>query len=173
MAAGEKMKFRMWDSLLNIEVPASATYGPFQVYPPDSTYGQDLYSFLASLSGISAPAVPVLSSPANGAGNQSVSSLGLSWSTSAVFPNPFKDHINIAFDVPSMNGTSLQDIEINVFDFKGTLVHTLAKGKYAAGHYVLSWDFLNGRDGYQSSEIYVIQMKAQKFEKRVKVIRIR
>ena len=92
---------------------------------------------------------------------------------SKVFPNPFKDHINIAFDVPSMNGTSLQDIEINVFDFKGTLVHTLAKGKYAAGHYVLSWDFLNGRDGYQSSEIYVIQMKAQKFEKRVKVIRIR
>jgi hypothetical protein len=83
MAAGEKMKFRMWDSLLNIEVPASATYGPFQVFPPDSTYGQDLYSFLASLSGISAPAVPVLSSPANGAGNQSVSSLGLSWSTSA------------------------------------------------------------------------------------------
>ncbi len=96
-----------------------------------------------------------------------------SFDLSNVFPNPFRDHLKVAFDVPAMTGTVSQDIEINVFDFKGNLVQTIAKGQYAAGHHTISWNVLHGRDSYQGSEIYVIRMRAPDFEKRVKIIRVR
>jgi hypothetical protein len=83
MSDGEKMRFRIWDSLYDMEAPVCATYGPFQGYPPDSTYIQNSLSFLASLSGTAAPAAPELAMPANGAVNQSASSLEMSWSVSA------------------------------------------------------------------------------------------
>jgi hypothetical protein len=92
---------------------------------------------------------------------------------SRVYPNPFRDNVKIEFDIPEISGSSAQNIEINVFDFKGTLVRTIAKGTYAAGHYVVSWNVLTGREGGSASEIYFIQMKTRNFEKRVKIIRIK
>ncbi len=90
-----------------------------------------------------------------------------------VFPNPFRDNVKIEFDIPTINGVSVHDIEIKVFDFRGSLVQTIAKGNYKAGHYDLSWNGSIGRNGLPGSEIFVIQMKAQNFEKRVKIIRMR
>jgi hypothetical protein len=91
---------------------------------------------------------------------------------SKVFPNPFRNNVKIEFDIPAITDASKQSIEINVFDIKGTLVATIAKGAYSAGHYEMGW---NGsvRNGMLGSEAYIIQMKAQNFEKRVKIIRMR
>ncbi len=83
MGTGEVMRFRVWDTAAG-EMPATSVF-----YPPDTnvfttpTSSDSLYVFngismLKSLSGLSAPAAPALSSPTNGATNLATS-LTFSW----------------------------------------------------------------------------------------------
>ncbi len=90
---------------------------------------------------------------------------------SKVYPNPFRGSLKIAFDVPTINGVSLHSIEINLYDVKGNLVHQMAKGAYQAGHYLIAWDG-DGADRVGAG-LYIIQMKAQNFDKRIQLIRVR
>jgi hypothetical protein len=55
---------------------------------------------------------------------------------------------------------------------KGILVHQLARGKYAAGHYVVSWSGESMGGVASGAGIYVIQMKADNFDKRMKLVRV-
>lgn len=57
---------------------------------------------------------------------------------------------------------------------KGSLVHQLLGGSnYAAGHYVVSWSGELWGNAMVGSSMYVIQMKAANFDKRLKLFRIR
>ncbi len=89
-----------------------------------------------------------------------------------VYPNPFRGFVRVAFDVPTINGVAEHDIEINIFNMKGIVVHQLARGKYAAGHYVVSWSGESSGTAMVGSSVYVIQMKAANFDKRLKLVRI-
>jgi flagellar hook assembly protein FlgD len=89
------------------------------------------------------------------------------------YPNPFRGHIRIFFDVPMINGKMLQDVGINVYNAKGNLVRQLAKGKYEAGHYTVTWDGAGDNDAALGSSMYIIQMKAFDFDKKLKLFRIR
>ena len=90
---------------------------------------------------------------------------------SKVYPNPFRGSLKIAFDIPTINGISQHSIEINLYDIKGNLVHQMAKGTYQAGHYLISWD--GGGADKVGAGLYIIQMKAQNFDKRIQLIRVR
>jgi hypothetical protein len=92
---------------------------------------------------------------------------------SRAYPNPFRGTIKVAFDVPTINGVNEHEIQINVFSMKGSIVHRLAKGKYLAGHYEISWNGASESEGILGSSVYILQMKADNFEKRMKVIRIK
>ena len=94
---------------------------------------------------------------------------------SKVYPNPFRGSIKIAFDVPTIHGIDEHAVEINLYDMKGSLVCRLAKGKFKAGHHFLSWNGTaeNDERRLNASNVYIIQMRAGNFSKRVKVIRIR
>jgi hypothetical protein len=89
-----------------------------------------------------------------------------------VYPNPFRGSVSIAFDVPAIAGVAEHVIEINIFTMKGILVHQLARGKYAAGHYVVSWSGETAGGVSAGSGVYVVRMKADNFDKRVKLVRI-
>jgi hypothetical protein len=91
---------------------------------------------------------------------------------SKVYPNPIKGLVKVEFDVPSIAGASGQNIEINVFDMKGSLIHQVAKGMYQPGHYLVTWNTETDRD-LVGSGVYVIQMKGHDFEKRIKLVRIK
>jgi hypothetical protein len=52
---------------------------------------------------------------------------------------------------------------------KGSLVHQIAKGSYVPGHYTVAW---SGVEGSLGSSIYVVQMKAKNFDKRIKLIKV-
>ena len=56
---------------------------------------------------------------------------------------------------------------------KGSLVHQIARGNYKAGHYQVTWTGEAGRDAMLGSSVYVVQMKAKNFEKRLKIVRVR
>ncbi len=88
------------------------------------------------------------------------------------YPNPFNGSVKIAFDVPTIAGISRHAVEINVYDLKGSLVKQLAKGIYQAGHYVLAWNCNESREGAAGSSVYVVRMKANNFDKRIKLVRV-
>ena len=72
-------------------------------------------------------------------------------------------------------GVSEHDIQIDIFDMKGSLVEQLARGKYKAGHYAVVWDGggAGSREGSVGSSVYIVQMKANNFDKRLKLIKVR
>jgi hypothetical protein len=88
------------------------------------------------------------------------------------YPNPFRGSVKISFDVPSIAGASQQAIEINVYDLKGSLVKQLASGKYQAGHYSVTWNCSEGREASIGSSVYIVRMKANNFDKRLKLLRV-
>jgi hypothetical protein len=88
-----------------------------------------------------------------------------------VYPNPFRGSLKIAFDVPALSGAAQHAVEINLYDMQGNLVHQIAKGSYQAGHYSLAWDGEGA--GKLGAGLYFIQMKAQNFDKRIQLIRVR
>ena len=92
---------------------------------------------------------------------------------SRAYPNPFRGTMRVAFEVPAVTGGAAQALEIGIFDLKGNLVRQLAKGAYRPGHYDVSWNAGEVRDGARAANVYVVRMKAQNFDKRLKVIRLR
>jgi hypothetical protein len=88
------------------------------------------------------------------------------------YPNPFRGAVKIAFDVPVIAGVTQHAIEINVYDLKGSLVKQIAKGTYSAGHYALAWNCGEGREPSIGSSVYIVRMKADNFDKRLKIVRI-
>ena len=92
---------------------------------------------------------------------------------SRAYPNPFRGSVRISFDVPTINGIAEHAISIEIYDLKGGVVAQLAKGKYRAGHYSLTWNGGQVRNGAFGSSVYIVRMRAEKFDKRLKVIRVR
>ena len=88
------------------------------------------------------------------------------------YPNPFRGSVKISFDVPTIAGALQQAIEINVYDLKGSLVKQLASGKYQAGHYTVAWNCTEGREASMGSSVYIVRMKANNFDKRLKLLRV-
>jgi hypothetical protein len=86
-----------------------------------------------------------------------------------VYPNPFRGSVRIAFDIASVNGKDLQNVEINVFDVRGSLVHQIVRGQYKTGHYTVAWD---GSD-HLGSNMYIIEMKAEQFSQKMKLFRVK
>jgi hypothetical protein len=89
-----------------------------------------------------------------------------------VYPNPFRGFLRISFDVPGSDGMKSQNIELNVYDMKGSLVHQIARGAYMPGHYTVSWSTGEVRGESLGSSMYIICMKAKNFDKRIKLIRV-
>jgi hypothetical protein len=85
------------------------------------------------------------------------------------YPNPFRGTVRIAFDVASINGKDMQNVEINVYDVRGSLVHQIVKGQYKTGHYTVAWD---GSD-HLGSNMYIVEMKADQFSQKTKLFRVK
>jgi hypothetical protein len=88
------------------------------------------------------------------------------------YPNPFRSAVKISFDIPAISGMNNQNVELNVYDMRGSLVHQIAKGQYAPGHYTVEWSAAENRSGGVGSSIYIVRMKAKNFDKRIKLVRV-
>jgi hypothetical protein len=89
------------------------------------------------------------------------------------YPNPFNANTIIAFQLPEPG-----DIEITVFNLRGSRVRTLLKQTRQAGHYTAIWD---GKDDFgrsTASGIYIITVFAEMrdgriLHDRIKIIQIK
>ncbi len=84
------------------------------------------------------------------------------------FPNPFNPTTRIAFGLAAPSNVSLR-----IFDVSGRLVRTLAEGERPAGNYSEFWDGRDARGAAVSSGIYFYRLKADSFERTMKMVLIR
>ena len=66
------------------------------------------------------------------------------------YPNPFNPSTNIKFELPNDG-----DVQIFIYDIKGSLIDELINGYMEAGYYNLKWDASN-----KASGVYFVQMIA-------------
>ncbi|NQT63245.1 MAG: T9SS type A sorting domain-containing protein [Candidatus Marinimicrobia bacterium] len=69
------------------------------------------------------------------------------------YPNPFNPSTTISFELPET-----QNVKINIFDLRGSLVQTLVNGSMDAGRYNILWNAEN-----QASGVYFYRMEAGSF----------
>ena len=145
LADGKGITFRLWTGAAEYPLDFASTAAP--KYSADAVFMGDL-------------AVP---------GADMIRKFDLS----KVYPNPFRGSATIAFDVPLIVGVAEQDVEIGVYDMKGSLVRQIVKGKYAAGHYTVAWNDDFSRQDALGSNVYIVRMKADNFDKRMKLVRLK
>jgi flagellar hook assembly protein FlgD len=85
------------------------------------------------------------------------------------YPNPFRGNVRIGFDVATVNGRDMQNVEVNVYDLRGTLVRQLVKGMYKTGRYSVLWD---GSDRI-GSNMYIVMMKTDNFSQKMKLFKVK
>jgi hypothetical protein len=87
----------------------------------------------------------------------------------SAYPNPFRGNVRIGFDVASVNGKDMQNVEINVYDVRGSIVKQLAKGLYKTGRYTVQWD---GSE-HVGSNMYIVMMKTDNFSQKMKLFKVK
>jgi hypothetical protein len=91
---------------------------------------------------------------------------------SSIFPNPFKHAVKLSFDVPIAQGMDAQDIEINLYSIHGRLICQLVKGAYRPGRHIVSWNGMSGGRALPSSNVFIVQMKAYNFIKKLRIFKV-
>ncbi len=96
-----------------------------------------------------------------------------SFSAPRACPNPFRHSVRIAFDVPALPGATDLLVAIGIYDIRGNLVQLLARGRYSAGSYSVSWNGRSSGNNDQGSGIYFARMTANGVEKQAKLIELK
>jgi hypothetical protein len=73
----------------------------------------------------------------------------------AAYPNPFGGSTNVVFDL-ARGG----DVSLEVFDIRGALVRTLARGAWPAGRHSVIWDGRSDRGTRVSGGVYLVRFSA-------------
>ena len=85
------------------------------------------------------------------------------------YPNPFRGNVRIAFDVATITGKDMANVEINVYDVRGVLVRQLVNAPYKTGRYSVTWD---GSD-HIGSNMYIVMMKTENFSRKMKLFKVK
>ena len=75
------------------------------------------------------------------------------------FPNPFSAGTTIRFRIPD-GGHGDTDVDLTVFDALGRRVVTLARGRHAAGDYVVTWDGSDAAGRRVGAGVYFSRLRA-------------
>jgi len=84
------------------------------------------------------------------------------------YPNPFNPTTNIRFTVPASAGG--KELTVMIYNSLGQLVKTLYSGQAPAGEMSLIWDATNDSGFKQSSGIYFLQVRNERFSKTQKLV---
>jgi hypothetical protein len=88
---------------------------------------------------------------------------------SNAYPNPFRGTVRIAFDVAAINNKDMQNVEVTIYDLRGTQVCQLVRGIYKTGRYSVIWD----SRGNTGSNVYIVMMKTENFTQRMKLFKVK
>jgi len=88
------------------------------------------------------------------------------YSLGASQPNPFNPVTTMTFDVPAPGG----QVEIAIFDVKGSKVRTLVRGRHAVGTHAATWTGRDDSGEPVASGVYFVRMTAPSFTQTRKVV---
>ena len=144
-AAGDTMKFHIWDESDNKEYIAAANYSFGNGFFGNGPYCRvDLSVTTTSVDNIS---------------NQIPSSFLLYPS----YPNPFNPATTITFSLPSP-----EKVVINILNIKGQLISTLVNEQKEAGVYHVTWNAMD-----EPSGIYFCNFQSGKYSKTIKLLLVK
>jgi hypothetical protein len=106
--------------------------------------------------------------PLNGEGLGPGASLPKVFATSQNYPNPFNPSTTVNYQVPEDAG--LVSFSLNVYDIRGKLVRTLAKGVKGPGYYTVNWDGTDNHGRYVSSGVYFYRFSSEKYTSTRKMV---
>jgi len=69
------------------------------------------------------------------------------------YPNPFNPLVNLGFKLE--NSTEL---ELNIYDVRGSLIQTITQGFYNSGNYTFQWDGMSTQGEFVSSGVYLLRL---------------
>jgi hypothetical protein len=75
------------------------------------------------------------------------------------YPNPFNPTTKIQFSVSGMQGASLKDVTLEIFNVLGQKVKTMMNQKMAPGEYTLEWDATTDAGTRVSSGVYLYRLR--------------
>jgi hypothetical protein len=142
---GEAISFRLWDG--HAEYPAEAAGGAEQAF--------GVNKIITAALAASTP--------------ECIASFDLP----RITPNPFRGSVRITFVIPALRGVADQPVEIGIYDMKGSLVQNLARGRFAAGNYSVTWNGRPSSGREAGSGVYFLRMKAPGFDRQVKIIELK
>lgn len=82
-------------------------------------------------------------------------------------PNPTRAGTLITFEIATP-----QDVDVGVYDVRGTVVRSLAHGRRGAGLQSLTWDGRDGSGALAASGLYFVRVSAPDGMRRTKVVRM-
>ncbi len=91
-----------------------------------------------------------------------------------VSPNPFKDKLNIRYQIPKgVNSRQKSVVSMNIYDVTGRLVKTLVNEPQEPGYYKVLWDGKDNLDNAVPSGIYFYRIEAGNFTAMKKIVKTR
>ena len=84
------------------------------------------------------------------------------------FPNPFNPSTRIEYQIPEF-----QQVEIVVYDIRGRKVAILENGFRKAGRYEVEWNGMDQAGRPVATGIYLLRMKAGRFQKTIKMMLVK
>ena len=70
------------------------------------------------------------------------------------FPNPFNPEVNLSFTL----GKSGEELSLEIFDVRGTLIQTLSSGYHEMGSHNFLWSGINSERNTVSSGVYLVRL---------------
>lgn len=103
-----------------------------------------------------------------------VAAPALSGEMLSAWPSPFRGgDLNIAFTAYGPLGSQSSDVVISIYDVRGRLVRTVARGRFSAGTNVVTWDGRGTSGEPVSSGIYFVvgESSGNRAVKKISVIK--
>ena len=85
-----------------------------------------------------------------------------------IYPNPFNSETVIPFTMADAG-----DVDVGVYDLRGTQVKRLAQGLFPVGRHVVKWDGTDADGRQMASGVYVIRLAVRSSDTTRKVVLLR
>lgn len=80
------------------------------------------------------------------------------------YPNPFNPHTTIAYEI-----SKISYVQISIYNMLGHLVRTIVSEEKTPGRYQIMWDGKDTNNQFISSGVFIVEMKADNYVKRIKI----
>lgn len=84
-----------------------------------------------------------------------------------VYPNPFKDEVNIILE----SNSYLPNVDLQIVDLNGNIVFESKLGQFSEGKSIFTWNGISNNGNKIGKGVYFVNIKSENIEKTIKIIK--